>query len=71
MLERKLKDLNLNGIHIVSLAVDLVIATNDTRMLRQLKHELSKKQMKDLSKLSHCLGIEFKQSEGKTEFTMG
>jgi len=41
-------------------------------MLLQLKRELSNKfQMKDLGKLSYCLGIEFKQNKDKTEFTMG
>jgi len=30
----------------------------------------NKFQMKDLGKISYCLGIEFKQSEDKTEFTM-
>jgi len=61
-----------NGVLIVSLYVDgLIIATNDTQMLLKLKHELSNKfQMKDLGKISYCLGIEFKQSEDKTEFTM-
>lgn len=61
-----------NGVLIVSLYVDgLIIATNDTQMLLKLKHELSNKfQMKDLGKISYCLGIEFKQSKDKTEFTM-
>jgi len=87
-IDSKLKELNLrplaadkcaylkneqNGILIVSLYVDdLIIATNNTQMLLQLKRKLSNKfQMKDLGKLSFCLGIEFKQNKDKTEFTMG
>lgn len=76
-LYRQLKEINLkreqNGILIVSLYVDdLIVVNNDTRKLSQLKHELANKfQVKDFGKLSYFLGLEFKQSEDKTEFTMG
>lgn len=43
---------------------DLLVATNDTRMLTQLNHEWSNIfQMNDLGKLPYSLGIKFKQSK--------
>ncbi|KAM8702491.1 hypothetical protein ACLKA7_001822 [Drosophila subpalustris] len=61
-----------NGIIIVSLYVDdLIVATNDAQMLKNLKSELSSNfQMKDLGKLSYCLGIEFNQNKEKKSFSM-
>ncbi|KAL7724842.1 hypothetical protein ACLKA6_012828 [Drosophila palustris] len=61
-----------NGIIIVSLYVDdLFVATNDAQMLKNLKSELSSNfEMKDLGKLSYCLGIEFNQNKEKKSFSM-
>ncbi|KAL7726245.1 hypothetical protein ACLKA6_001649 [Drosophila palustris] len=61
-----------NGIIIVSLYVDdLIVATNDAQMLKNLKSELSSNfEMKDLGKLSYCLGIEFNQNKEKKSFSM-
>ena len=55
---------NKNVLFLVVYVDDLIIATNSEEMLLHLKNNLkSKFNMIDLSKLSYCLGIEFKQNE--------
>lgn len=61
-----------DGIIIVSLYVDdLIVATNDAKMFASLKSELASNfEMKDLGKLSYCLGIEFNQNKEKRTISM-
>ena len=48
---------------------DLIVASNDELRLQQLKENLKKSfDMKDLGKISYCLGIKFNQN--KEEITM-